>query len=105
MADELAAGRRSPYTSPMSFISLLVLLAIAGVCGAIGQSLAGYSRGGCVASIALGFIGALLGSWLAHALHLPELVAFQIGRESFPILWSVIGSALFVAFLGLLRRD
>ena len=88
----------------MSLVSLFVLVGIAGVCGAIGQSLAGYSRGGCLASIALGLIGALLGTWLAHTLHLPELVALRVGRESFPILWSVIGSALFVAVLGFLRR-
>jgi uncharacterized membrane protein YeaQ/YmgE (transglycosylase-associated protein family) len=88
----------------MSLLSLLILLAIAGTCGAIGQSLAGYSRGGCLASIVLGFIGALLGSWIAHAVRLPELVSIRIGRDSFPILWSVIGSALFVAFLGFFRR-
>jgi uncharacterized membrane protein YeaQ/YmgE (transglycosylase-associated protein family) len=88
----------------MSLMSFLVLLVIAGICGAIGQSLAGYSRGGCLASIALGFIGALLGSMLAHALHLPEILSFRVGREAFPVLWSVIGSTLFVAVLGWLRR-
>ena len=49
-------------------------------------------------------MGALLGTWLAHALRLPELLAFRVGRESFPIMWSVIGSALFVAVLGWFRR-
>jgi len=88
----------------MSLLSFLILLAVAGVCGAIGQSLAGYSRGGCFASIALGFIGALLGGMLARALHFPELIAFRVGGESFPILWSVAGSALFVAVLGMIGR-
>ncbi|HEY2512394.1 MAG TPA: hypothetical protein VGI39_16115 [Polyangiaceae bacterium] len=88
----------------MSLLSFLILLAIAGLCGAIGQSLAGYSHAGCLGSILLGFIGALLGSWIAHALHLPHLIAMTIGGERFPVLWSVIGSALFVGVLGALRR-
>jgi uncharacterized membrane protein YeaQ/YmgE (transglycosylase-associated protein family) len=88
----------------MSLLSLFVLLCIAGVCGAIGQALAGYNRAGCLGSIALGFVGALLGSWIAHELRLPELVSFRVANEAFPVLWSVIGSALFVAVLGWLRK-
>jgi hypothetical protein len=43
--------------------------------------------------------------WLATTLQLPELLAIRIGPEtSFPILWSIIGAALFVALLGLMRR-
>ena len=51
-------------------LQLLLLLLIAGVCGSLGQAIGGYSHGGCLVSIALGFIGALLGTWLAGALHL-----------------------------------
>ena len=88
----------------MNLLSLLILLLIAGVCGSIGQALAGVSRGGCLASIALGFVGALLGMWLAGQLGLPDLFAFNVGGFDFPILWSIIGSALFVAVLSLLTR-
>ena len=88
----------------MSLLSLLVLLVVAGICGAIGQSLAGYSRAGCLTSIVLGFIGALLGSWIARWFHLPQVLTFSIGGETFPVLWSVVGSALFVALLGIFRR-
>ena len=42
----------------MTVVSLLLLLLVAGVCGSVGQAIAGYSRGGCLVSIALGFIGA-----------------------------------------------
>lgn len=86
----------------MSPIELLVLLIIAAVCGAAGQSIAGYSRGGCLASLALGFIGAYLGSWLASALGFPELLVIQIDDVGFPLLWSIIGSALFVAVISFL---
>ncbi|HZS04175.1 MAG TPA: GlsB/YeaQ/YmgE family stress response membrane protein [Blastocatellia bacterium] len=89
----------------MSIESFLILLLVAGICGAIGQSIAGYSHGGCLASIAIGFIGALLGMWIARALGLPELFAVRIGGQSFPIIWSILGSAVFVAILGLLTRS
>src|SRR5207249_1497508 len=55
----------------MSWPALIVLVLIAAVCGAVAKALAG-GRGGLVTSIALGFIGALLGPWLAHQLKLSE---------------------------------
>src|SRR2546430_17512459 len=63
----------------MTLMSLLILLLVAGICGSIGQAIAGYSHGGCLVSIALGFIGALVGMGMAHALHLPELFVVRIG--------------------------
>jgi uncharacterized membrane protein YeaQ/YmgE (transglycosylase-associated protein family) len=81
-------------------IQLLLLLLIAGVCGAIGQAIGGYSHGGCLVSIALGFIGALLGTWLARLLHLPEYFVLT----HFPVIWSIIGAALFVALINLISR-
>ena len=88
----------------MTLIHFLVLLLVAGLCGALGQAIVGYSRGGCLVSIALGFIGAIIGTWLARSLHLPELFAVNIGGQSFPIIWSIIGAALFVAVISLLTR-
>ena len=85
-------------------VQLLVLLLIAGVCGALGQAIGGYSHGGCLVSIALGFIGALLGTWLAGMLHLPELVSIPVGGTNFPVVWSIIGAALFVALINLISR-
>jgi len=88
----------------MTILDLIVLLLIAGLCGALGQAITGFSRGGCLVSIALGFVGAVLGMWLARQLGLPELFAIQIGTTRFPIIWSIIGSALFVAIIALLTR-
>jgi len=88
----------------MTLFDVLILLLVAGVCGSLGQAITGFSRGGCLVSIALGFIGALVGMWLARTLGLPELFAIQIGTTSFPIIWSIIGSALFVAVIALLTR-
>lgn len=88
----------------MTALDLMILLVIAGLCGSLGQAISGFSRGGCLVSIALGFIGALLGLWLAGQLGLPEIFVVQIGGKAFPIIWSIIGSALFVAIVGLLTR-
>jgi uncharacterized membrane protein YeaQ/YmgE (transglycosylase-associated protein family) len=88
----------------MSLMSFIILLIIAGICGSIGRSIAGYSHGGCLVSIALGFIGALLGMWIAKTLHLPVLFTIEVGHENFPIIWSIIGSAIFVAIISFVTR-
>jgi heme O synthase-like polyprenyltransferase len=46
---------------------LVVLIVIAAICGAVGKALAGGGQGGLIASIALGFIGALLGRAAARS--------------------------------------
>lgn len=86
----------------MGLLEFLLLLLIAGICGSIGQSIAGFTRGGCIVSIVVGFIGALLGSWLSVQFSLPELFNIQIGGSTFPVLWSIIGSVIFVAVVGML---
>ncbi len=89
----------------MTLIDLLLLLLVAGVCGSLGQAISGYSRGGCLVAIALGFIGALIGMWIARAIGLPELFVLPVGGTRFPIIWSIIGSALFVAVISLISRS
>lgn len=89
----------------MTLLDVLILLLVAGICGSLGQAIAGYSRGGCLVSIALGFVGALLGMWIARLMGLPELFPVHIGGTSFPIVWSIIGSALFVAVITLITRS
>ena len=86
----------------MSLLELLVLLLVAGICGAVGKSIVGYFPGGFLASIGVGFVGALLGTWVARAVGLPELFAVTIGHTTFPIIWSILGSALFVAAIALI---
>lgn len=88
----------------MSIPELLLLLLIAGICGGLAQSLCGYSRGGCLVSIVIGFIGAYLGKYLARLAELPDLFAITIGDTTFPILWSIIGGALFAAIIGFITQ-
>lgn len=88
----------------MSLLGFLILLVIAAICGALGQAIAGYSLGGFVLSIVIGFIGAYLGMWLARQFGLPELFVINVDGEPFPIVWSVIGSAVLAAIVGLITR-
>src|SRR3712207_277814 len=88
----------------MTLIGFLVLLLIAAICGSIGQSLAGYDLGGCLVSIVVGFIGAYLGTWVADNLGLPRIFELNIEGRPFPVVWAVIGSALFALVIALIRR-
>jgi uncharacterized membrane protein YeaQ/YmgE (transglycosylase-associated protein family) len=88
----------------MSILHFLLLLLVAGICGSLGKMLAGFSRGGWLVSIGLGFVGALVGTWLAQLAKLPSIFVIDIEGQPFPVAWSILGSALFVAVLGWLWR-
>ena len=89
----------------MSLIDLIILFVIAGICGAIGQAISGMSGRGCLVSVGVGLVGALLGLWMARALSLPIIFSIQVGGTAFPVVWAILGSALFVAVISLLTRN
>jgi uncharacterized membrane protein YeaQ/YmgE (transglycosylase-associated protein family) len=88
----------------MSLVEFLILLVIAAVVGSLGQALAGYYLGGCFVSVVVGFVGAVIGVWLAGALHLPDLLVITVGGDQFPLIWSIIGAAIFALVVGQLTR-
>ncbi len=88
----------------MDLLGFVVLFVIAAIAGAIGQSLAGYSLGGCLVSGVVGFLGAWLGMWIATNLGLPELLTINIQGEPFPVVWSIIGSFLLTLIVGMIMR-
>ncbi len=88
----------------MTIIQFLLLLLIAAVCGMIGQSLAGYSLGGCLVSAVVGFVGAFIGLLIARELRLPDVLTVQVAGQTFPILWSIVGSAILALVVGMLTR-
>lgn len=88
----------------MTLIGFLVLLLIAAICGSVGQSLAGYDLGGCLVSIVVGFIGAYIGLWIAAKFDLPKIFEISVEGKPFPVIWAVIGSAVFTLIVALLRR-
>lgn len=85
-------------------LSLLLLLVIAAIAGAIGTRLAGGGPKGCIASIAVGFVGALLGSYLARVTGIGDPFTITLAGQKFPLIWSIAGGAIFVAVLTLLTR-
>jgi uncharacterized membrane protein YeaQ/YmgE (transglycosylase-associated protein family) len=80
----------------LTITGLLVLLIIAGICGALGRAIGGGTGGGFLVSIAVGFVGALFGTLIASYFRLPELLMVTVDGRPFPILWSVLGGALLV---------
>jgi uncharacterized membrane protein YeaQ/YmgE (transglycosylase-associated protein family) len=83
---------------------LIFLIVVAAVCGAVGRAIAGEVRGGLIVSVAVGFVGALIGPWIALQLKMPEPVRLHLSGQSFPVVWSIIGAALFVALIHLISR-
>jgi uncharacterized membrane protein YeaQ/YmgE (transglycosylase-associated protein family) len=88
----------------MTLLGFMILLLIAAICGGIGQSLAGYDLGGCLVSIVVGFIGAYIGLWVAGKMGLPDFFTINVEGKPFPIIWAIIGSAIFTFIVALLRR-
>jgi uncharacterized membrane protein YeaQ/YmgE (transglycosylase-associated protein family) len=86
----------------MTLIGFLILLVIAAVAGSLGMAVTGYSRGGCLFSAVVGFLGAFIGMWVARQFGLPELVPVTVEGETFPVVWSIIGSAILSLLLGAL---
>ncbi len=80
-------------------IDLLISLIIAGISGAIAKSLVGFDRGGCILSIIVGFIGALIGSWLAREMNLPDPFPFTIRGTEYRLIWTILGAVIFTAVL------
>jgi uncharacterized membrane protein YeaQ/YmgE (transglycosylase-associated protein family) len=88
----------------ITLTGLLVLLIIAAICGAIGRAIGGGARGGFLVSLVIGFLGALLGVFIANELGLPQVLAVAIEGRPFPLFWSIIGGALLVALANLFSR-
>ena len=88
----------------MSLLAFLLLLLIAGLCGALAEAIVGFSPGGLLVSIAVGLVGAYLGMWLAPKLGLPSLLVLSVeGSPPIDIVWTVLGSLILLLILSLFR--
>lgn len=88
----------------MTLIDLFLVLLVAAVIGALGKAIVGYSPGGLLVSIGIGFVGAFAGSWIARAVGLPEIFVLRVGGTMFPLVWSIIGAALVVGLISLIAH-
>jgi uncharacterized membrane protein YeaQ/YmgE (transglycosylase-associated protein family) len=88
----------------MSMPHFALYFGATGLAGAVGLALAGYTRGRFLIALALGFLGALLGSWIDRVPGVPELLRLPLGSERFDAIWAILGAAVPVAILGRLTR-
>jgi uncharacterized membrane protein YeaQ/YmgE (transglycosylase-associated protein family) len=87
----------------MSLLETLILLAIAGIVGALAEFLIGFSLGGMLGAMIVGVLGALIGGWLARLLNLPAILPIQVGTRTIELVWATLGSILLVGLLSALR--
>ncbi len=88
----------------MTLTGFLMLLLVAAICGAVAEAIVGFSPGGLLASIGIGFIGAFIGVWLAHALHLPSFFTVQVAGTPIELFWTVLGAILLLLVVSVFRR-
>lgn len=87
----------------MSILGFVILLIIAGICGALAEALIGFSPGGFLVSIGVGLVGAYLGMWLAGKLGFPSLLAISVDDQSIDVVWTIVGAILLLGLISLLR--
>ena len=76
----------------MTIIETLPLLLVAMVAANVRQVIYGHSLGSYLVSLIVGFIGAFFGLGIARLFGFPEMIPFIIRGETFPVMWSIIGS-------------
>ena len=86
------------------FEELLLICLVAVPCSLLGLTTSKYSRGGCIVYVAFGFIGAFLGVWISRTLNFAHVPDLTLGASRFPVIWSLAGSVLLVASVGLFVR-
>ena len=86
----------------MSLFDFIIMFVIAAITGSIARSLVGFDRGGCIISAIVGFIGALIGTWLGREFNLPEIWSLTIRGINYPVVWTILGAVLFTLVLSVL---
>ncbi len=81
---------------PIALIQIAVWIVVALICGAIAESMLGYTHIGLLGSTGVGLIGALAGSWIAAVLHLPPLITLSIANVNIEVVWALLGSIVLV---------
>jgi hypothetical protein len=88
----------------MELVEVGILAVIAAVCAGVGQTLSGYSRGGCPVSYIVAFVGVLLGPGVANELGFAEPVVVPIGPIQLNLLTSFAGGLILVLAVNLITR-
>jgi uncharacterized membrane protein YeaQ/YmgE (transglycosylase-associated protein family) len=76
----------------MTITEMLPLLLVAVVAANVRQVIYSHSLGGYLVSVIVAFIGAFFATGLARLFGFPDMIPFIIHGETFPVMWSIIGS-------------
>lgn len=90
----------------MDPLQLLILLVIAGICGAVAELIVGFSPPGLhimLVSIIVGVIGAFVGTWLAEMLGLPTITEIRVGNTRLNILYTILGATILLFIFRMLQ--
>lgn len=88
----------------MTIVGFLLLLLLGALCGAVAELIVGFSPGGFLASAVVGFLGAVIGGWIAPRIGLPSVLAVRIEGYTIEVVWSVLGAIVLLAALAFIRR-
>lgn len=88
----------------MTLIELLLLIVVGAIVGVIAEVIVGHGPGGLFGSVVIGFLGAVLGDWLAIQFGLPVALPVRVGVYTIEVLWAVVGAIILLLTLGWFRR-
>jgi uncharacterized membrane protein YeaQ/YmgE (transglycosylase-associated protein family) len=83
-------------------LEFLFLLLVASILGSVGAAIAGRRQLGCLTSIAVGFIGAVLGRWGADRLEIEDIWTISLSDQDIPVFSTLVGAAVFIALLNVI---
>jgi uncharacterized membrane protein YeaQ/YmgE (transglycosylase-associated protein family) len=90
----------------MTVGEFIVLLIVAGVLGAVTQSIFGFRVGGFFISMILGLIGGWFGSWIAQQIRLPRVIYIGVdGVGEYPVIWSILGCLIVTSVVAWMQRQ
>ena len=88
----------------MNLIDLSLMALVGIICGTIAQLTSGYSKGGWIVNLVIGFFGALAGVEISRWLNAPVVYDLKVSTVTFPLIYSIIGAVFFVAALSLIVK-
>ena len=93
---------RRSFVDPLQ---LLILLAIAGICGAFAELIVAFDTRGTITvlvSIIVGIVGIFLGRAISDILGLATVVV-RVGNQRVDLIWTIAGATLVLMVLKLLQ--
>jgi uncharacterized membrane protein YeaQ/YmgE (transglycosylase-associated protein family) len=88
----------------MDLTDLLLTVLLAIICGTVAQLTSGYSRGGWIVNMGLGFLGGLAGIVAARTFNAPLVYNLKVKGTDYPVIYALIGCVFFLATIGLIIK-